>query len=219
MNNWGKDGEVIIDGTEVPKEAVEGEEAEKATDAETPEAGGEQAPKEPELKGLDEYYESIKDKRVKIDAPKKREAGEGVDQSAWAAYVPLAKEKSSDEPIKHKKKEVVAKKDANATGETLETAFHFPPPAGVEERGRGRGDRRGGDRRGGKGDRRGGDRRQGGGRQGGDRRGSENKADFKLDTDFPALSSSGGAAPPPAAAKPAAAPTSAAPASSAPVKA
>jgi hypothetical protein len=33
----------------------------------------------------------LKQKAVKIELPKPREAGEGVDQSAWSAYVPIPK--------------------------------------------------------------------------------------------------------------------------------
>lgn len=209
--NWGKAGEAV---EELPKEngEAEKEETEKpAAEGEVAPAEGEpETPQEPEkvLKGLDEYFAELKAKAAKVEAPKPRAAGEGVDQSAWKEYVPLSKDDNGEDgPIKNKKKEV-AQKDAPSTGAPeIELGFRLAPPQGIEERGGGRRGGRGGDR----GDRGRGDRKgRGGGRGGrggnrGGRGGAPSSSDAGASTapafaadDFPVLT--------PAAPKPAAVP-------------
>lgn len=203
--NWGKLGENEEEvAAQVTKEngEAEKEETEKVTvEGEAAAAAeGEAAPKEPETKSLDEYYQELKNKAVKVEAPKKREAGEGVDQSAWKEYVPLAKEEASDSLAPKTKKKEGEKKEAPASVAADLLSFTLAPPQGIEERGRrrDRGDRQErGDRpfRGGRGRGRGG---RGGPRnqQRGARPASEGPAVAFAADDFPVLGAKPAAAAP-----------------------
>jgi len=194
--NWGKveDGQEPVEA----KEHVEGEKEESAV-VEGEAAEAEPTPKvepEKELKGLDEYYESLKSKTVKsVEPPKLRAAGEGVDQSAWSQYAPLAKDDGDDTPIK-KRKETKKEAATNGKEEKLIIEYSLPPPKGIEERrggrtgGRGGGSGRGaanGRGKGPRGDRRGGPHQT----RGPQNTGSKKEQQF-AEADFPALAGSGG---------------------------
>lgn len=148
--NWGtiEEGQEGANG-EVTKELAEGEkeeavaaEGEVAASPETETAPAKEPEKE--LLSLDEYYATLKNKVVtSVEAPKIRQAGEGVDQAAWANYAPLTKEESSTAPLKKKKE---SKKDAaNGKDEkTIPIQIKMTPHESFGEGRRGRGGPRGG---------------------------------------------------------------------------
>lgn len=146
--NWGKDAEVVEGEAGQEKPENDKEEVAAAAEGEAEKEDAPPAQPEKELKGLDEYLAERKNKQVKIEPPKERKAGEGVDQSAWADYVPLVKQDLGDIAIKKKKEGKENKKEATPATTTpnseVTLGFYLPPPARGDDDRRGRRGKQGG---------------------------------------------------------------------------